>query len=98
MKKKAKFPLIGKIVLLVLVAYAAFTLISLRSQIADAKAELADKEATASSLEQENQRMEGKMAALGTDEGVEDVARSSLGLVNAGEIVFRDVGSQSKSD
>ena len=92
-KRAVKFPLILKIIMLVVVAYAAITLVCLRNQIAEKKAEAAALTTSITEAEQGNRRIIAKTEALATDEGVEDVARNQLGLVGAGEIVIRDVGN-----
>lgn len=86
-------PLAAKIVILVVVVYAAVTLVSLQTQVAEKKAEAALLEQSIAATEQENQRLEDAINALGTDIGVEEVARQKLGWVSAGEIVFYDVGN-----
>ena len=41
---------------------------------------------------QENQRLQDSIANMDTDEGVEEIARSKLGLAFPGEITYRDSG------
>ena len=85
--------LLTKLLILVLVVYATVTLVSLQSQVTEKNAEAAKLESSIAATEQENQRLQQAIDALGTDEGVEDVARRKLGLVSEGEIVFYDVGN-----
>lgn len=85
--------LLTKLLILVLVVYATVTLVSLQSQVTEKKAEAAKLESSIAATEQENQRLQQAIDALGTDEGVEEVARRKLGLVSEGEIVFYDVGN-----
>lgn len=81
-----------KLVILVLVVYATVTLVSLQSQIANKREEIAELEKSIAAAEQERLRLEDAIANMDTDEGVEEIARSKLGLVSPGEIVFQDVG------
>lgn len=81
-----------KLVILVLVVYATVTLVSLQSQIAAKREEMAELEKSIAAAEQEKLRLEDAIANMDTDEGVEEIARSKLGLVSPGEIVFQDVG------
>ncbi len=85
--------LLTKLLILVLVVYATVTLVSLQSQVTEKNAEAAKLESSIAATEQENQRLQQAVDALGTDEGVEEVARRKLGLVSEGEIVFYDVGN-----
>lgn len=81
-----------KLVILVLVVYATVTLVSLQSQITTKRAEMAALEKSIAAAEQEKQRLEDAIANMDTDAGVEEIARSKLGLVSPGEIIFQDVG------
>lgn len=85
--------LVTKILILVLVAYAAVTLVTLQNQLQDKNAEAAALSGQVTALEQENQRLEQAIDQLDTDEGVEAVARQKLGLVKKNETVFYDVGN-----
>ena len=85
--------LLTKVLILVLVVYATITLVSLQSQVTEKNAEAEALESSIAATEQENQRLQQAIDALGTDEGVEEVARRKLGLVAEGEIVFYDVGN-----
>ena len=76
--KLVKSSLLVKLVILILVVYATVTLVSLRKQI--------------TATQQENNRIQDSIDALGTDAGVEAVARDKLGMVDEGDIVFYDVG------
>lgn len=88
--KKSSFWI--KLVVLVLVVYAVVTLVSLQSQISAQRGEMAELEQRIAAAEQEKQRLENAIANMDTDEGVEEIARSKLGLVSPGEIIFQDVG------
>jgi len=84
--------LILKLIVLVLVVYAAVTLVSLQSQIKAKRAESAALSQKISSAQQENDRLQDALDNVDSDKGVEQIARSKLGLVSQGEIVFSDVG------
>lgn len=88
-----KSSLLTKVLILVLVVYATVTLVSLQSQVIAKEAEAETLQHDIAATEQENQRLQQAINALGTDEGVEAVARQKLGLVAKGEIVFYDVGN-----
>ena len=85
--------LLTKLLILVLVAYATVTLVTLQSpdhRKASPGGGIADQHRR---HHQENLRLEQAINALGTDAGVEAVARQKLGLVAKGEIIFYDVGN-----
>ena len=88
-----KSSLVTKILIVVLVIYAAVTLVQLNTQLQEKNAEADVLSGQVTTLEQENQRLEQAIEALDTDEGVEAVAREKLGLVKKNETVFYDVGN-----
>ena len=85
--------LLTKLLILVLVAYATVTLVALQSQITEKQALAEELQTSIDATNQENLRLEQAINALGTDAGVEAVARQKLGLVAKGEIIFYDVGN-----
>ena len=85
--------LLTKLLNLVLVAYATVTLVTLQSQITEKQALAEELQTSIDATNQENLRLEQAINALGTDAGVEAVARQKLGLVAKGEIIFYDVGN-----
>ena len=85
--------LLTKLLILVLVAYATVTLVSLQSQVTEKQALAEELQTSIDATNQENLRLEQAINALGTDAGVEAVARQKLGLVAKGEIIFYDVGN-----
>ncbi len=89
--KFVRSSLLVKLVLLIVVVYAAVTLVSLRSQVAQKNAEAAQLTGSITAQEQENERLQDAIDSLDTDAGVEAVAREKLGMVSDNEIVFRDV-------
>ena len=88
-----KSSLLTKLLLLVMVVYAAITLVSLQNQVTVRETEAVRLQAEIDEARQENLRLEQAIEMLDTDEGVEAVARQKLGLVTPGEIVYYDVGN-----
>lgn len=89
--KFVKSSLLVKLVLLILVVYATVTLVSLRKQIAEKNEQEATLTSSIATATQENRRLEDAIAALGTDAGIEAVARDKLSMVDEDDIVFFDV-------
>ena len=87
-----KSALLVKLVILILVVYATVTLVSLRKQITEKNEQEAILNSSIAATQQENNRIQDSIDALGTDAGVEAVARDKLGMVDEGDIVFYDVG------
>ena len=90
--KLVKSSLLVKLVILILVVYATVTLVSLRKQITEKNEQEAVLNSSIAATQQENNRIQDSIDALGTDAGVEAVARDKLGMVDEGDIVFYDVG------
>ena len=90
--KLVKSSLLVKLVILILVVYATVTLVSLRKQNTEKNEQEAILNSSIAATQQENNRMQDSIDALGTDAGVEAVARDKLGMVDEGDIVFYDVG------
>lgn len=91
--KLGRSSLLVKLIILVLAVYATVTLVTLQSQIQDKRAEAASLQAQIVASGQENQRLREAIEVANTKNGVEDIARSKLGLVTEGELVFYDVGN-----
>ena len=90
--KFVKSSLLVKLVILILVVYATVTLVSLRKQITEKNEQEAILNSSIAATTQENNRLQDAIDALGTDAGVEAVARDKLGMVDEGDIIFYDVG------
>ena len=90
--KLVKSSLLVKLVILILVVYATVTLVSLRKQITEKNEQEAILNSSIAATQQEHNRIQDSIDALGTDAGVEAVARDKLGMVDEGDIVFYDVG------
>ena len=84
--------LLSKLIILALIAYATVTLISLQSQITDTLSASQQLQSEIVSLTEENMQLTDQIAQVNTIEGVTDIARTKLGLVTEGEIVFYDIG------
>ncbi len=91
--KLGRSSLITKLIILVLAVYATVTLVTLQSQIMDKREQAESLQAQIASCEQENQRLSDAIEVANTADGVQQIARSKLGLVTEGEIVFYDVGN-----
>ena len=89
--KLVKSSLLVKLVILILVVYATVTLVSLRKQITEKNEQEAILNSSIAATQQENNRIQDSIDALGTDAGVEAVARDKLGMVDEGDIIFYDV-------
>ena len=85
--------LLCKLLILALVVYGLYTLITLRAQLSDRQAQAAALTAAIATTQQENQRIREDIDAVSTDEGMKNAAYDKLGMVAAGEIDFRDVGN-----
>lgn len=88
-----KITFLLKLVILGLVVYGTFTLVAMQKQISEKQAEAAMLNAAITETEHENARLQEDIEVLATEEGVESIARSELGLVSPGEIVFKEVGN-----
>lgn len=91
--KFRKISLLLKLVILVLVVYGTVTLVSMQKQISEKKEEAALLTAAIADTQNENDRLLEDMEALSTDEGIAAIARTELGLVSPGEIVFKEAGN-----
>lgn len=90
--KFRKSSLTTKLVVAIIIVYSMVTLVSLQQQVTDKRAQadqLADQIET---VQEANAQLQQGIDALGTDAGVENTARSDMGLVKPGEIIFYDVG------
>ncbi len=90
--KKACF--VTKFLIVVVSICAIITLVSLQDQVRAAKAEVADLEQQVLYAEQEKALMEESLQDLGSDKSIKKIARTRLGMVESGEIVFYDADAQ----
>ena len=79
-----------KLLLLIVAGYAVYTLVRLQDRIQIARQTVSDLEAQVVYAEQDNAQLEQDLKDLDSDRSVKSIARNRLGMVEAGEIVFRD--------
>jgi len=87
-KKAKKSGVLTKIIIIIVVAYAAISLIRVCDQIEKGKEEQAQLEQTVSQLELENAELQYAIEHKNDDKVKEDIARNELGLVKEGETVY----------
>lgn len=92
--KFKKTSLLTKLLLLVVAVYAIFNLVKLQDGVAQAKARIKTLEEQVLYAEQEYALVEQELAELGTDKSIMKIARTRLGMVESGEIVFHDADVQ----
>ena len=88
--KLKKAGLITKIVVVVLVVYAAARLISIHSQIEDAKKVHDELDERAEAMETANAEMEYSLEHSEDDEVIADIARDKLGMAYPEEEIFSE--------
>lgn len=91
--KVKKAGIFTKIVVVVLITYAAVTLISLRGQIQGAQLRQVSLQQEIDAVSAENAVMKHDIANSDDPETIENIAREKLGLVRPGEIIFCDVNN-----
>lgn len=89
--------IISKIIIFALIIYAGINLISLRGRIDAAKEDLDTVRRLVAEKELSNAELEYEIEHYNEPEVISDIARSDLGLVLPGEIVFYD-GGQDAAD
>lgn len=82
-----------KVVIAALIIYGVINISGIRSQITEAERELLELQQKAEQLRRENAELEYDIAHSGDDATIMDIARSKLGLVLPGEIIFYDIGN-----
>ena len=82
--------LLTKLLLFAVAIYALVTLVSLQDRIQSAKKEVQDLEEQVVYAEQENAQLTQDLESIGSERSIKAIARSRLGMVEVGEIVFRD--------
>lgn len=90
--KMKKTPLIAKLLIVVVLAALTVKYVDLRTDAAAKEAEVATLSQELTTAQQENQRLQDTIDNMDTDEGVEEIARTKLGLAFPGEITYRDSG------
>ena len=90
--------LITKIIVFALIIYAGFSLLSYRGRIEAQRRELQDARRRAAELELTNAELEYQIEHYNDPDVIAGIARTNLGLVLPGEIVFYDGGIPGDSD
>lgn len=91
---KRKMPGIAKLAMLAFLIYAAVTLVSLRSQIADKQAELDSLSLRVQEYEDANAALQEEMQNGISEEEISELARNELSYAEPGERVFVDTSSR----
>lgn len=81
-----------KIILLCTIVLSTITILALSLALNDAKAQATALKEQAAQLEQENEKLEEKIDALGSVDSVEDIAQNELGLVNPDTVIIQPEG------
>lgn len=88
--KLKKTPFLTKLLILAICVFALVTLVALRGQIRDERAQITEGEESVMYAKQEQKELEEDIAAFGSDESIIKIARERLGMVAEGEIIFYD--------
>lgn len=91
---KRKMPVIVKLLMLAFLLYAAVTIISLRTQIADKQEELDSLSLRVQEYEEANAALQEEMQRGVSEEDISELARSELSYAEPGERVFVDTSSR----
>ena len=86
--------IITKIIVFALIVYAGITLITLRERIETAREEYRDARRLVLDMEISNAELQYEIDNHDDPDVIAGIARSNLGLVMPGEIVFYDSGSE----
>jgi len=91
--------IITRIIVFALIVYAGISLITLRGRIDTVRGELGEVRRAVAEMELSNAELEYEIENHNEPDVIAGIARSDLGLVLPGEIVFYDGGSeQDKAD
>ena len=90
--------MITKIIVFALIIYAVISLITMRGNIETARDGLGEVRRAVTELEISNAQLEYEIDNYDESDVIADIARSNLGLVLPGEIVFFDGGSEQGSE
>jgi len=93
----ARSKIISKIIIFALIVYAGISLIALRGRIETVRRELDDTKRAVTEMEISNAELEYEIENYNDPDVIAGIARSDLGLVMQGEIVFYDGGSGQES-
>ena len=84
--------MITKIIVFALIVYAGISLITLRGRIETAQQDQYDVRRAVAEMELSNAELEYEIENYNKPDVIADIARSNLGLVLPGEVVFYDDG------
>ena len=90
--KRSKF--ITKIIVFALIIYAGISLITLRGRIEEGRSDLGEIRRRVAAMEVANAELEYEIEHYNNPDVIASIARSRLGLVFPGEIVFYDGGDE----
>ena len=79
-------------ILIALIVFALVSITALQSRLVNERQELTGLRSELDRLEQQNLDLESRIAALGSDESVEQLARERLSWVYDNEVVYIDAG------
>jgi len=88
--KVKRASIITKVVIISLIVYALISLAGMKQKIEDATLEQLELQQLVEVAMQKNAELSYAIQHAGDDETIEDIARSKLGLVRPGEIIFYD--------
>ena len=91
--KLPRSKMITRIIVFALIVYAGVSLIAIRGRIEAARDDLGEVRRAVAELEVSNAELEYEIENYNNPDVIAGIARSSLGLVLPGEIVFFDGGS-----
>ena len=91
---KRKVPGIVKIAMLAFLLYAAVTIVSLRSRIADKQAEFDSLSLRVQEYEEANEALRQEMQSGISEEDISELARNELSYAEPGERVFVDTSGR----
>ena len=87
--KKAGF--LTKLLILLMVVYAVYNIVSVRSNIVEARQNLTSLTQQVEDARQENAQLGYEIEHKDDPETIEQIARAKLGLVKPGEKIFYDI-------
>ncbi len=90
--KLKKAGILTKLLIAVMVVYAVCSIVSVRTDIAEAEESLTALNQQIEDAQQENARLEYEIEHSEDPETIEQIAREKLGLVKPGEKIFYDIG------
>ena len=91
--KLPRSKMVTRIIIFALIIYAGISLITIRGKIEAANIELGEVRRSVAGLEIANAELQYEIENYNEPDVIADIARSNLGLVLPGEIVFYDGGA-----